>query len=82
MNRARLQQRQRQIGQGMAAGGFGSESKNAGDPSVKQEETGIDTKSHANKQLQEEMELDFEEISDGELDEENRKICKCLFVCS
>lgn len=62
--------------------GPSNESKNAGDPSVKQEETGIDTKSHANKQLQEEMELDFEEISDGELDEENRKICKCYFcVC-
>lgn len=59
--------------------GSSSDPKNAGDPSVKQEETGIDTKSHANKQLQEEMELDFEEISDGELDEENRKICELSF---
>lgn len=78
MSRARLQQRHRQVAHGglMAASGSSSESKNAEDPSVKQEETGIDTKSHANKQLQEEMELDFEEISDGEFDEENRKICK------
>lgn len=61
----------------MTVGGISIDPKNGGDPSVKQEETGIDTKSHANKQLQEEMELDFEEISDGELDEENRKICTC-----
>lgn len=73
MNRARLQQRQKQS---LLVSG---ETKNAESPSVKQEDTGIDTKSHANKQLQEEMELDFEEISDGELDEE-KKICKCCRI--
>lgn len=29
-------------------------------------------KLHANKELKEEMDLDFEEISDGELEEENK----------
>lgn len=77
MNRVRLQQRnnQRQFGQGSLQNQHQStmeDPKNGGDPSVKEEMTGMDTKSHANKQLQEEMELDFEEISDGELDEENK----------
>lgn len=76
MNRVRLQQRnQRQFGQGTLQHQQHSnmeDPKNGGDPSVKEEMTGMDTKSHANKQLQEEMELDFEEISDGELDEENK----------
>ena len=34
-----------------------------------------DSKSHANQELKKEMDLDFEEISDGELEEEAKRHC-------
>lgn len=38
-------------------------------------ENGGDSKSHANQELKKEMDLDFEEISDGELEEEAKRHC-------
>ena len=48
-----------------------AESKdNVFDPVGDADETEDDPKHNANKELKEEMDLDFEEISDGELEEE------------